>query len=167
MQLLITRLEQALDLSGVSPAARYELGRDGIVYLYEVLSRTELPPAADIPDAAAYADDKPVSWTIPHTEITLVSVADGPRAGQFLFSASTVVRAEEFYEKGCTLPYRRDVPLKNCADMRPYLSIGGWMISSRTIEAFPAWLKHSVYQQAVWKRIALAMLIAMIAVRYG
>jgi MscS family membrane protein len=61
------------------------------------------------------------------------------------------------------LPYRRDVPLKKYADMRPYLSIGGWMIPARTIEAFPDWLKHSVYQQAVWKWIALAMLIAMIA----
>jgi MscS family membrane protein len=83
-----TRLERTFDLSEIPPAARFELGRDGIVYLYEVLSRIELPPAADIPDKTTYADagddkeagDKPVSWTIPHTEITLVRVADGPRA---------------------------------------------------------------------------------------
>ena len=101
-------------MSGIPPAARFQLGRDGIVYLYEVLSRIELPPEADIPDAAAYADagdnkeadEKPVSWTIPHTEITLARVADGPRAGQFLFSSATVARAEEFFEKARTLPYR-------------------------------------------------------------
>jgi MscS family membrane protein len=156
-----TRLERTLDLSEVPPAARFELGRDGIIYLYEVLSRIELPPEADIPDAAAYADDKPVSWTIPHTDITLVRIADGPHAGQFLFSSSTVVRAEEFYEKAHTLPYRRNVPLKNYAEMRPYLSMNGWMISSRTVEGFPDWLKRSVYRQAVWKWIALAMLIAV------
>ncbi len=157
----IASLERALDLSEFPPAARFQLGRDGIIYLYEVLSRIELPAEVDIPDAAAFTDAKSVSWTIPRTEITLVRVADGPRAGQFLFSSSTVVRAGEFYEKVRALPYRRNVPLKNYAEMRPYLSTGGWMISSRTIEGFPDWLKRSVYQQAVWKYLALALLIAL------
>jgi MscS family membrane protein len=164
---LIAKQESTLDLSGIPPAARTEMGRDGIIYLYEVLSRIELPPEAEIPDAAAYADkgdDKPISWTIPHSEITLVRVADGPRAGAFLFSPSTVARAKDFYEKTRALPYRRDVPIKNYPEKRPYLSITSWMISSRTIEGFPDWLKRSVYEQAVWKWIALMMLIAMTAV---
>jgi MscS family membrane protein len=156
-----TKLERMFDLSGIPPAARFDLGRDGIVYLHEVLSRIELPPETDIPDAAAYADDKPVSWTIPHTEITLERAVEGPRAGQFLFNSSTAVRAEEFYEKVRTLPYRRDVALKNYAEMRPYLSIGGWLIAPHVIEAFPDWLKRSVYKQAVWKWVALMMLIAL------
>lgn len=165
-------LERTLDLSGIAPAARAEVGADGIIYLYEVLSRIELPPETDIPDAAAYADagddkeadKKPVSWTIPHSEITLERVADGPRAGQFLFSSSTGARAREFYRKVRTLPYRREVPLQNYAEMRPYLSLKGWMVSSRTIEGFPDWMKRSVYQQAVWKWLALAMLIAIAVV---
>ena len=157
----LTPLERTLDLSEIPPASRRDLGRDGVVYLYEVLSRIELPPEADIPGAAAFADNKSASWTIPHTEITLLRSADGPRAGQFLFSSSTVLRAEEFYEKVRTLAYRRDVPLKNYAEMRPYLSTGGWLISSQTIEGFPGWLKHSFYQQAVWKYIALVLLIAL------
>jgi MscS family membrane protein len=162
-----TELERTLDLSEVPPAARFDLGRDGVIYLYEVLSRIELPPAADIPDAAAYADvadGKSVSWTIPHTDITLVRVVEGSSAGQFLFSSSTAARAREFYEKTRTLPYRRDVPLKNYAEMRPYLSMNGWMISSRTIESFPDWLKLGVYRQAMWKWIALAILITLTSV---
>jgi MscS family membrane protein len=162
-------LARTLDLSEIAPAARDEMRANGFIYLYEVLSRIELPPAADIPDAAAYADagddkdagDKPVSWTIPHTEITLVRVADGPHAGEFLFSPSTVARAWEFYKKVRTLPYRRAVPLKNYAEMRHYLSMRGWMIPARAIEGFPGWLKFSVHQQAVWKWIALALLIAV------
>ena len=159
--------ESTLDLSEIPPAAHFELGRDRGVYLYEVLSRIEIPPESEIPGAAAYvaegddkdADEKPVSWTIPHTEITLERVKDGPHAGQFLFSSSTVARAEEFYKKTRTLPYRRDVPLENFAEMRHYLSVGGWMISRHTIERFPDWLKYSVYRQAVWKWIALIVLI--------
>jgi len=155
-----TQAESTLDLSEIPPAAHFELGRDGVVYLYEVLSRIEIPPESEIPGAATYADEKQISWTIPHTEITLERVKDGPHAGLFLFSSSTVARAEEFYKKTLTLPYRRDVPLENFAEIRHYLSVGGWMISRHTIERFPGWLKYSVYRQAVWKWIALIVLIA-------
>jgi MscS family membrane protein len=164
-----TRAESTLDLSEVPPAARFEMGRDEAVYLYEVLSRIELPPEADIPDAAAFsntgegnaASGKPASWTIPHTEITLERIAEGPRAGQFLFSAATVARAGEFYQKMRALPYLRDVPLKNYAEMRDYLSMSGWLISPHTTERFPGWLKYSVYRQAVWKWLALAIVIVI------
>jgi MscS family membrane protein len=162
-------LQRMLDLSGIPPAARYQLGKDGIFYLYEVLSRIELPAEADIPDVAASANagedleagHKTVSWTIPHTEITLVRVAEGPRAGEFLFSSRTVARAKEFYEKTRTLSYLRDVPLKNYVEMRPYLSMANWIIPPNTIEGFPDWLKRSVHQQAVWKWVALLILIAL------
>lgn len=108
-----------------------------------------------------YKKDKYERWTIPHTEIMLVRIKDGPSLGQFLFSSSTVIRAREFYEKTRTLPYRRDIPLENYAEMRHYLSANAWMISSQTIESFPLWLKYDVYQQALWKWIALFIIIIM------
>lgn len=40
-------LQRMLDSSEIPPAARFELGRDGIHYLYDVLSRIELPPETD------------------------------------------------------------------------------------------------------------------------
>jgi MscS family membrane protein len=159
--------ERTLDLSEAPPAARFEMGRDGVIYLYEVLSRIELPPGAEIPDATAYADAgddgdadrKPASWTIPHTEITIARVNGGPRAGEFLFDPETVARAGEFYEKARTLPYRRDVPLENYAEKRAYLSMASGIIAPRTIEALPGWLKQSVFGQALWKWIALALMV--------
>jgi MscS family membrane protein len=165
----VANSERMFDLSEVPPAAQFELGRDGVVFLYEVLSRIALPPEADIPNAAAYVaveDDQQtgnesISWTIPHTEITLVRISDGPRAGQFLFSSQTLVRASEFYEKVRTQPYRRNVALKNYPEMRPYLTMTGWLISSATIEGFPDWLKRSVNGQAVWKWLALSLLMAI------
>ena len=169
-----TRAERTLDLSETPPAARFDMGRDEVVYLYEVLSRIELPPEAEIPDAAAYDDaghdnkagDKPVSWTIPHTEITIARVTKGPRAGEFLFNPSTVARAEEFYQKMRTLPYRRDVPLKDYAEKRVYLSMASWLIPPRTIDGLPDWLKRGVYDQAVWKWLALAGLIPLTIVLF-
>ncbi|RLQ20521.1 hypothetical protein DWB85_16995 [Seongchinamella sediminis] len=146
-------LERMLDLSAVPPAARRELGRDAIHHLYDVLSRIELPTWDQIPDASVFAeaDDEEaksigrrISWTIPNTEITLERVADGPRAGEFVFSSLTVARVREFYDNVGGLPYRRDVPLKNYAQMRSYLAMGGWMIPSSFIEAMPKWLKYTI-----------------------
>jgi MscS family membrane protein len=53
------------------------------------------------------------------------------------------------------------MPLPNYADMRSYLSMSGWLISARTIEGFPGWLKRSVYGQAVWKWLALLVLLTV------
>jgi len=172
---LAATAERTLDLSEAPPAARYEMGRDAAVYLYEVLARIELPPAADIPDAAAYADaentgkaaGKAASWTVPHTEITLTRVESGARAGEFLFAPATVARAAEFYNKVRSLPYRREVPLQHYAEMRHYLSMDSAVIAPRTIESFPQLLKRSVYGQAVWKWLALlvvAVVTTMIVV---
>ena len=163
---MTAEFERMFDLSTIPPAARFELARDAQVYLFEVLSRIELPAESSIPDAEdAGADgngeaDQPLtSWTIPHTEITLVRVDEGPQAGQYLFNAATAERAREFYERTSGLPYRRSIPLENYAEMRPFLSMTGWMISAKTINRFPNWLKHGIYGQAVWKWIALMILI--------
>ena len=173
MNKITSAQERLLDLSEIAPAARKELGRDGVIYLYEVLSRIKLPPSADIPDATAYAQatgdklasaDNKLSWTIPHTEITLVRITEGLQKGAFLFSSPTVARAEEFYQQTRTLPYLRNVPLKNYAEMRPYLSMTGWMISSKNIEGFPDWLKRSAFEQAIWKWIVLAVIIAFTSI---
>jgi MscS family membrane protein len=169
---LNTDIERMLDLSDIPPAARFDQGRDAIQYLYDVLCRIKLPPPSEIPDAVinndaaegSGADLRPRSWTIPHTEITLVQVTDGHQAGQYVFSSSTVARAQEFYDKTRGLPYRRDMPLPNYAEMRSYLSMSGWIISARTIEGLPGWLKRSAYGQAVWKWLALLVLLTITTV---
>jgi hypothetical protein len=47
-----SQLERTLDLSQVPPAARFDVSRDAMIYLYEVLSRIDLPPEQKIPNAA-------------------------------------------------------------------------------------------------------------------
>lgn len=156
------RAKSALDLTDIPPAIVFDASRDGIIYLYDILSRIELPAAEDIPDASAYtaiADDKLVIWTIPHTEITLIRITEGVKKGQFLFSSATILRAREFYQKTRSSPYQRDIPMKDYIEKRPYLSMDGWFIAAKTIEAFPDWMKLSIFQQAVWKWLVLLILI--------
>ncbi|WP_345552016.1 mechanosensitive ion channel family protein [Microbulbifer aestuariivivens] len=201
------KVMQLLDLSEIPPAAREEMGSDAMIYLYEVLSRIELPPLEEIPgtetlsEMAAVAveegdlggatgkpslggdsasgqsgvagdrDDggvaKSVSWTIPHTDITLVRVAEGPQTGKFVFSADTVARAAEFYGRTRHLAYRREIPLRNYAEMRPYLSMSGWLISPGLIQSFPAWMKRDIFRQAVWKWLALCVVLALYVLALG
>ena len=151
-----------LDLSETPPATRVESGLDAGTYLYEVLSRIELPPPNGIPGKSAVSGPNPISrWTIPHTEITIARVTEGQQTGQYLFTPETVARAESFYLKTRDLPYRRPVPLEHPAELRKYLP--GWMIPIASIERLPAWSRDSVFGQAVWKWAAFGVLLLVLA----
>jgi MscS family membrane protein len=136
---------QGLDLSELPPAARVKSGRAAALYLYEVLARIPLPLVEEIPDSPGTdvtGGKEPQRWVIPNTEIALVRSATGARRGEFLFSADTVDRAEEFFERVRALPYRRTVPLQNLSDV--VVTNGGWMVSPGLIAAMPAWLRKPI-----------------------
>ncbi len=153
---------KTLDLSQTSPTTRIEVGYDAATFLFEVLSRIELPADEDIPDASAFsADGSAASWTIPHTEITITRVSEGPRQGEFLFSPDTINRAEEFFRKTQHLPYRVEVPLQNAVELRTYMP--GWMIPIGTIQQLPDWMLDTAFGQAIWKWIAFIIFILVLA----
>lgn len=159
---LVKRALDTLDLSQTPPSTRIEVGYDAGTYLYEVLTRIPLPQRDSIPGAAAANGDPPLThWTIPHTEITLSRVTEGPRQGAFLFSPETVARAREFYLKTRHLPYRMAVPVEHFARMRE--SLPGWMIPLASVERMPAWMKQVAFGQAVWKWCAGALLLLIVA----
>ena len=158
---LAGRALRTLDLSQTSPTTRVEVGYDGATFLYEVLLRLPLPPQQDIPGVAALTSpDQPTHWTLPHTEITIARVMEGPHKGEFLFTPETVARAEEFYLKTRHLSYRGPVPLQDAAKLREFMP--GWMIPIATIERLPAWTKNIVLGQAVWKWCAFALLLLIL-----
>ncbi len=157
----VVNVLRTLDLSQTSPTTRAEVGYDGATYLYEVLARIELPPESTVPDAGAFSsDNETASWTLPHTEITIARINDGPHKGKFLFSPETINRAEEFYRKVSHLPYRKQVPLTHVAELREYLP--GWMIPIAAIKRLPGWMLHVVFGQATWKWYAFALLLLVV-----
>jgi len=162
---ILYKAVSALDLSEVTAAARKQEGIDSIGLLYDILSRIELPPEKTIPDAEAFADDTaktPAYWKIPHTEITIARLDQGPRAGEFLFTSETVKRLEEFYERVRDLPVRREVTLGNIYQLRQMA--GGWMIPPRVIDGLPGWLMIPIFGQALWKLFAVTILITFACV---
>lgn len=166
---VLTRLRAArrvMNLGDTPPALRDRAALDAAVHLYEVLSRIELPAAEAIPGPQEVAGaSPPARWVVPHTDIALVRMADGPRRGDYLFSAETVSRAAEMYELVRGRPYRRDVPTGDFVEIRRL--IGGVGVPPRAIEALPGWAKAEILGLVVWKWAALAILAALLAVAFA
>jgi len=159
---LDSRSKRTFDLSQIAPEARDETGDDTAVYIYEVLSRIELPALEDVPgneDVENRADLD--SWTLPHTEITIRRVAEGPRAGEFLFDPETVERAREYYERTEHLPYLRKPPIEGVSS---FLEVyGGWNVPISWVDAMPASMRKVGWGQALWKwAVLLGSLLAIL-----
>lgn len=154
---------ECLDLREVSPAARLKTARAAAVALYETMSRISLPPENEWPDA--FWKD-PVTgknldrWVIPNTEIALVRQVDGPRSGEYLFSAETVARADEFYQRVEHLSYTRIIPFEGMHQL--VISGGGWLIPYSWIRAMPQWLQMPVAEQSGWKWFGLILLLGLL-----
>lgn len=158
----VDRGTQFLNLTDIPPAEQRKLGDDAYFHLWEVLSRIELPPAEDIPDAKAFetADPtKPVRWKIPHTPITIARVEKGPRQGEFLFSPETVAQAKEFYQRTRTMPVVRSLGLDN--PHRIHLDATGWMIPHSWSASASSWWDASYFDQIAWKWTGLFLLVVL------
>jgi len=155
---------KCLDLTEVAPAARRKTGFAAAAGLYETLNRIQLPPSDQIPDAAqlsGLSGSNPERWVIPDTEIVIERVKSGPRSGEFLFSAGTVARSEEFYQRVRGLAYTRVVPLEHFREIT--IGGGGWMIPIAWIKALPPWLRAPIAGQAAWKWIILFLILGCCA----
>jgi MscS family membrane protein len=142
----------------VAPSLVDSKRRQAAVNLKEVLDRIELPPATEIPDAEGVAADKLTRWRVPGTEITLVRIPDGERAGEWVFSADTVERAEEFYRLAERIPYRADAGSPGLHDM--YVEAPGWMIPEAWVRGLPDWARRRFWDVTLWQWAAAAALFA-------
>jgi len=103
------RASQTLDFSTTAEGNTWSVRGERVALLYELLARVELPPRQEIPGSAEVADGTVTQWTLPKTQITIAKVTEGPRSGQFLFSADTVEILDGLYRQAKQLPYRPGV----------------------------------------------------------
>lgn len=154
---LIRLVLGCLDLSAMPPSLVEMEGREAAVHLKEVLDRISLPPRDSVPDAAALKASPIDRWRLPGTEITLVRLSIGPRAGDFVFSTDSVSRAQEFFERVRHLPYRADAGSPGLFDA--YVQRGGWMIPEAFLRRLPAWAHTRIGGETVWQWSATALLV--------
>ncbi len=164
LQQSVAKGYRLLDLSAVPPATRDETARDRFVLLWEVLARVQLPDPAAIPatfaaTAGGAKAAQATRWRIPGTEITITRVAQGDRAGEFLFSPDTVDRLPAFYEISRASPYLRTVPGGNVYGVLKLVT--GWMIPVAWVEALPDWANTPIFGQLLWKSIVVLVLFGL------
>ncbi len=186
---LLRRAAGALDLSRVPPTFHRDVAAETVLLLKEVLDRAILPPIAAVPGASRVAaaresgGGQPFRWVFPNTQIEIVEISEGERAGQFLFSAATVRRASEFYERLKDLPYRSDdligtlaleytSPRTSKGFYDYYISTPGNLVPGTTLlgrlaDSLPAGLKTLHDGQPLWQWIALVFcLLALVVASY-
>ncbi|MCB1170132.1 MAG: mechanosensitive ion channel [Leptospiraceae bacterium] len=150
----INRIQDALrtlDLSEIPAVTREEKGQEAAKLLKEVLDRVIVLDYERIP---AESDEEPLPkrWRLAGTEIVIVQMQEGERAGEYLFSSNTVERSREFYEKVKDLPY-----LEGTGHGAAYED--PWME-----KYIPGWAQNNVLGLFTWQWIGLtiAILIGLI-----
>jgi MscS family membrane protein len=156
---------RCLDLSQIPKRLKKDVGREAVVLLAEILSRIELPPYQEIPDSDALENKEFYRWRIPHTEITIARMEEGPRRGEYLFAAETIDRLREFFSRVRDLPYLPGAPIKK---LGPAGGLYGYYSSSprglvpvRLVESLPSWATSVYYDFAVWQWIGTMLTLVM------
>lgn len=176
-QRLAERIISCLDTSQLPEYSREYFDAEAAVCLKEVLDRTPLPPAEDIPglESVESADgtESLLRWQVPKTQIVILKVQDGPRRGEFTFSAETVSRAPELYRKAVARPYRKAEPPVSEGFYEWWLSSPGNPAVANLVDRLPKWFQKHILDLAIWQWVGLvpaipiAMALIFFAFRRG
>lgn len=157
----LARARDTIDFSDVPTLGYAATTLIDMALLSEVLDRVELPPLDQIPgtaDLAARKDGELKRWAIPNTRLEIVRIAEGPRAGEYLFSKETVAKLRTYYDLAKDIPYRPNALAGIYEDV---LSSPGDWVPERFRDSLPRWATLVFRGHAVWQWLALAALIAI------
>lgn len=148
---------QVFDLDAIPQAVRWKHAAAAIGYLADIVARlpeVEPPPQGGPPP--------PLRWTVPGTEIRLQRITEGPRAGEYVFSAATLARLPEFHAQIIDEPVLHGRPGTNWRQVQE--RIAGPMLAFLPVSALPQAAHLRVLGTPAWKlAIALAVDAAVLA----
>lgn len=102
------RLFQTLEVDVPSNEPELRALVESSLDLLEILIRIDIPARKEIPGPDLDPERMPAYWTIPRTELRLVRIDSAVGAPpHYRFSAETVARVPEFYERAKSLPVKK------------------------------------------------------------
>jgi MscS family membrane protein len=157
------RAIHCVDLSKVGKRLRDDAGPEAVILLAEILARIELPPFEAVPDAQAMKSEGVSHWKIPHTNITIGQVKEGPRQGEYLFTPETVAQLKKFFAKVKNLPYLPDSALKKIGPAGGlydyYCASPRGLIPMSVVMALPSWARTVYSDHPLWQWIGMVLAV--------
>ena len=142
---------ELFDLRNQPQATRAKHGAAAVGYLADILNR--LPEYTGAPPSG----DPPARWTLPGTEIRLIRLTEGPRSGDYVFSASTVDDLPNWHAEIIDNAPLRETSVESLR--RVQQRITGPMLSVVSVASLPEALQFELLGLPAWKvLIALAAL---------
>jgi MscS family membrane protein len=155
------RIIACLDTSQLPEYSREYFDAEAAVCLKEVLDRVSLPPPEQIPGIesieATSGGEALTRWQVPSTQITIARIQDGPRLGEFLFTAGTVAAAPSLFAKRREQPYRTEGRAVSQGFYDWWLSSPGHPTVAAIVDRLPDWANNRFLRLAVWQWAGLAM----------
>jgi MscS family membrane protein len=115
----------------------------------------------EVPDWAPYDESAPDKWRLPGTPIVFAQIEEGPRAGEFLFSTTTVTDAPGFYNRISHLPVHQSSLFESWSEAAPQLT--GPSIPAAFVDKLPDYLRETLLGTPIWKILfsVVAFAVAM------
>ncbi|MFN3890307.1 MAG: mechanosensitive ion channel family protein [Beijerinckiaceae bacterium] len=161
------RIRRLFDLVPLPPATRDETAREAVSLLMDILNRIPEFDRNAIPGAKGEERDRlPQRWTIPKTEIRIGRTESGPHAGEYQFTADTMLRLPEFHARIIHEPVTRPVVQENWSKIAA--AITGPLIPPFVVEHIPGFAKTEMFDAPAWKFVAsllVFLLFGYVAVR--
>ncbi len=153
--LLTDQLNALIDLVGVPASARREVGVDTYSFLMDIFGRIGPPDLEAAPDVDAVDAEY---YRIPETPLYIQRITEGPREGEFLFSAATVQTAPRFFRAVRPLPLNSALDIESFTAFGPQLT--GPAVPPGVVRAIPAPLKLLWLDTPLWKALAMLTILA-------
>ena len=148
-----------LDTSQLPEYAREYFDAEAVVCLKEVLDRAPLTPPEAIPGIESVENtDGAVAllrWQVPRTQLVISRMQEGPRRGEYLFSAETVSNAPKFYQKVAALPYRNDGQVVSEGFYEWWLSSPGNPTVAAVVDRLPIPFQRRQLGMATWQWLCM------------
>jgi MscS family membrane protein len=156
---LTEQMRSLFDFSEVPVASRQQIGGETGAYVLDILGRIGLPNLDDVPDLAVVEAEGLTRYAVPDTPLRITRIEEGPRAGEFLFSAQTVDTAPRFYRGIAGLPLRSSLPIESwISEVR---QLTGPMIPAVLVAAVPDFMKQPVLGTPIWKILAVILVVLL------
>ena len=164
------RLFQTLEVDRPSSEPELRALVESSLYLFEILIRIDIPARKEIPGPELDPERMPAYWTIPPTELRIVRIDSAVGAPpQYRFSAETVARLPEFFERAKSLPVKKRFAKFDGVQEKYRLQPGfaAPAFFHRAVEALPPRWFMTLGGVPLWKWSALTILVLMSLIFFG